>query len=60
MNGSRKPGADRKGTAEAGKEPKVDAHAGNVWLRGMRPRDFLVDGYFLCAESEVDKLGSVV
>lgn len=40
MNGSRKPGADRRGTAEAGKEPKVDAHAGNVWLRGYETKGF--------------------
>ena len=38
----------------------VDAYARNAWLGGERPRDFLDDGYFLCAESEVDKLALVV
>lgn len=42
-NGSRKPGADRTGATEAGKEPTVDAYAGNAWLGGEGPRDFLVN-----------------
>lgn len=43
QNGSRKPGADRMGATDAGKEPTVNAYAGNAWLGGEGPRDFLVN-----------------
>lgn len=34
--------------------------AGNLGVGGARPREFRADGYCLCAESEVEELGSVV
>lgn len=31
-----------------------------AWLGGEKPRVFQADGHFLCSESEVGKLGSVI
>lgn len=60
LSRSRESGVDRREATEMGKEPKVDACAGNAWLGGERSRKFQADGYLFCAESEVDELGSVV